>query len=146
MDSLRALNERINFADRLHLALVAAQQPTSPTAFTRAYNLRADGAAVSPHGARKWLRGEAVPTQEKILALARWLNVHAAWLRFGDPENGTYGPAGMEMLPTEHRILIQDVMSLSLPLQEIIRDFVDTMLKLGAISHDARIESSLRSR
>lgn len=146
MDSLRALNERINFADRLHLALVAAQQPTSTTAFTRAYNLRANGAAVSPHGARKWLRGEAVPTQEKILALARWLNVQAAWLRFGDPENGAYGLAGLEMLSDEHRILIQDVMSLSIPLQAIIRDFVDSMLKVGAIYHDTRMETGLRSR
>ena len=134
MDSKYAYDERINFSDRLHTALAAAGQPVSPTAFTRAYNLRADGAAVTQHGARKWLYGEAFPTQEKLLVLARWLNVNASWLRFGDAEYGEYSRAALaeEHLSSGNLTLIHDVMSLSAPLQIVVREMVDAFMRLAS--------------
>lgn len=147
MDSLAAFKERISFADRLRSALETANQPTSPTAFALAYNLRADGAKVSVHGARKWIRGEAVPTQEKILVLARWLNVHAAWLRFGEAENAAYSlaPLAESGLTNAQLALINDVISLSPPVQIVIRDMVDSFLRVAAGSDDARIERKSRT-
>lgn len=147
MDSLAALKERISFADRLRTALESAQQPTSPTAFALAYNMRAPGAKVSVHGARKWLRGEAVPTQEKILVLARWLNVHAAWLRFGDAENAAFSlvPPGEENLTTDQLTLINDIISLSAPVQTVIRDIVDSFLRIASGNEEARIERKSRT-
>ena len=131
MDSKYAYDERINFAERLHTALAAAGQPVSPTAFARAYNLRADGAAVTLHGARKWLKGEALPTQGKLLVLARWLNVNASWLRFGDAENGDYSRAALieDHLSSGNLILIHDVMALSAPLQTVVREMVDALMR-----------------
>lgn len=44
--------------------------------------------------ARKWLKGEAIPTQDKIHILARWIGVSPQWLRFGeagDPLDETMG-------------------------------------------------------
>ncbi len=142
MNSKIAVDERVEFADRLRTALTAAHQPTAPSAFVRAYNLRADGAAVTWHAARKWLRGEALPTQEKILILARWLNVHASWLRFGDAENGQYelGAIGEDALTTEQLTLINDVISLSPSAQAIIRDMVDSFLRAAAGGQEAAIE------
>ena len=35
------------------------------------------------HACRKWLLGEAIPTQEKLVVLADMLGVTAEWLRFG---------------------------------------------------------------
>ena len=75
MNPTNATNERSNFADRLRTALSAAKQPTGFSAFARAYNLRAAGATVTAHAGRKWLVGEAIPTHEKILIIAKWLNV-----------------------------------------------------------------------
>lgn len=147
MDSLAALKERIGFADRLRKALETAQEPTSPTAFALAYNMRAIGAKVSVHGARKWLRGEAVPTQEKILVLARWLNVHAAWLRFGDAGNAAFSlvTPGEENLTSDQLALINDVISLSAPVQTVIRDIVDSFLRIASGSEEARIERKSRT-
>lgn len=48
-----------------------------------ALNICADQPPVTTLAARKWLMGEAMPTQDRIQLLAEWLNVSASWLRFG---------------------------------------------------------------
>ena len=142
MDSKYAYDARSNFADRLHAALAAAGQPVSPTAFARAYNLRADGAAVTLHGARKWLKGEAFPTQGKLLVLARWLNVNATWLRFGGAEDSDYSQAALieDRLSSRNLILIHDVMSLSAPLQNVVRELVDAFMRMAGEGSEALSE------
>ena len=70
MDSKIAADERRKFSIRLEKALTDAGVGTSPMEFVRAYNARADGAAVGIHAARKWLGGEAIPTHEKIVILS----------------------------------------------------------------------------
>lgn len=131
MDSKIADDERKHFSDRLMAALIAAHQPTTPSAFTREFNLRADGAMVSVHGARKWLLGEAFPTQEKVLILARWLGINASWLRFGDAQNGQYrfDVAPPADLSPESLVLIHDVLTLPPAAQLIVRDLVDSFLR-----------------
>lgn len=131
MDSKIAFDERINFADRLTSALKGAGQSTNPSEFTRQFNLRADGAAVTVHGARKWLRGEAIPTQERIQVLATWLGVQSAWLRYGDPENGNYAVADAPKNDPSSfdLVLLRDVKSLSPSAQGIIREIVDAFMR-----------------
>jgi transcriptional regulator with XRE-family HTH domain len=76
--------ERRDFSERLQQALRSADcAPDSPTQLAREFNLRFAGRVVTVHAARKWLVGEAIPTQEKLRALAQWLGVSAEWLRFG---------------------------------------------------------------
>jgi hypothetical protein len=88
---------------------------------------------VTSHAARKWLIGEAVPTQEKILILARWLNVPAAWLRFGDADNTQYQAVAVnDTLSTEHLLLINDIRVLHPQAQGLVRDIVDSLLKLAS--------------
>lgn len=97
----------------------------------RAFKLRADGSAVTSHGARKWLVGEAIPTHEKILILARWLGVNAAWLRYGDAENVDLPVSAIPevMLSTSDLNLIKDITSLPESTQEIVRQIVDAFLR-----------------
>lgn len=52
----------------------------------REFNLRYQGAPVTAQATRKWLEGRALPSQDKIRALALWLDVSPHWLRFGEPE------------------------------------------------------------
>lgn len=130
MDSKVADEERRNFSDRLKGALLACHQPIGASDFSRAFNVRADGAAVTVHGARKWLIGESIPTQEKILILARWLNVNAAWLRFGDADNTRYNISGNTQadLSNDQLMLIHDIMLLPPAAQLIVRDIIDSFL------------------
>ncbi|MES2535777.1 MAG: hypothetical protein V4632_07870 [Pseudomonadota bacterium] len=82
---MKPLIEREEFSERLKHALRQADYaPDSPTQLAREFNIRFPGRAITVHAARKWLVGEAIPTQEKLRTLAQWLRVPAEWLRFGD--------------------------------------------------------------
>ncbi len=81
--------ERLAFSERLQQALRNADySPQSPTQLAREFNTRFSGHPVTVHAARKWLQGESIPTQEKLRALASWLDVPADWLRFGNHDTG----------------------------------------------------------
>lgn len=80
--------ERTDFSQRLLAVLASARGlGGSPTTLAREFNQIFVGNPVTVHAARKWLLGEAIPTQEKMQALARWLDVPVNWLRFGGDAN-----------------------------------------------------------
>jgi len=142
MDSKIADDERKSFSGRLIAALRDNAQSTQSSQFCREFNLRADGAAVTVHGARKWLHGESIPTQEKILILARWLNVNPAWLRFGDAENSQYIIHADDVpgLDSQQLMLIHDIMSLPPAAQLIMRDLVDSFLRHDGMQTARRLD------
>ena len=82
---MTSAEERHAFSERLRAALDdAGWKPIGATALAREFNLRNDGPPVTAHATRKWMQGEAVPVQDNLQALARWLDVPAQWLRFGE--------------------------------------------------------------
>jgi transcriptional regulator with XRE-family HTH domain len=56
----------------------------SAAVLEREFNLRWSGNPVRRQAAWKWLNGQAIPTQDKLQELARWLKVEPHLLRFGD--------------------------------------------------------------
>ncbi|MEE4250244.1 MAG: transcriptional regulator [Alcanivoracaceae bacterium] len=77
--------EKLQFSERLQQALLkAGVSAASPTALTRKFNLLSPDSAVSPLAVRRWLEGTSMPSQDKLVVLARWLKVSPEWLRFGD--------------------------------------------------------------
>lgn len=133
MDSKLVSYERLSFADRLISSLASAHEPITPSRFARAYNLRAGGAEVTSHAARKWLHGEAIPTQEKVHILASWLNVNPSWLRFGDEQSLDYSTiaTGAKTLSTKNLVLINDIVSLPPFAQDVVRDLVNSLLRVS---------------
>lgn len=81
--------QQVLFSKRFALALEIAGVRLSPTIVQSEYNKRSGQPPITSHAARKWLTGEAIPTQERIKILADWLNVTASWLRFGEEINNT---------------------------------------------------------
>lgn len=77
-------DERTAFSQRLIEALIHAGYNTGSTAVAREFNIRAGINALSIHGVRKWLKGAALPTQPKLIILAKWLNIEPQWLRYGE--------------------------------------------------------------
>lgn len=72
------------FAQRLRDCLVSTgRSATSPTHLAREFNVRYSGPSVHVLTCRKWLLGEAIPTQDKLVALAHMLGVTPEWLRYG---------------------------------------------------------------
>jgi hypothetical protein len=147
MDSKIALEERLRFSERLRSSLAKAGLSARPSDFARAFNARADGAAVTVHAARKWLGGEAIPTHEKVVILAVWLGVSAAWLRFGDQEADVMTD---EVIPessisTPSLALMNDILSLPETAQKTIRSIVDAfLLNYGSSADEPGVESEAR--
>jgi hypothetical protein len=80
-------DEKQAFTKRLKEALRKAGADSASFArVAREFNLRYGGDPVSTQAVRKWLTGGALPSQDKIRALAMWLDVGVHWLRFGDAE------------------------------------------------------------
>ncbi len=79
MDKIRA-----EFAQRLHAALERAGVPPKPAVIEREFNQRFWGKPITFHAARLWLRGETLPSHDRLLCLAEWLGVEPQLLRYGD--------------------------------------------------------------
>ena len=80
-------DEKQGFSKRLKEAMRKARVDIgSPTRIAREFNLRYHGDPVTTQAVRKWLSGKSLPSQDKIRALALWLDVLPQWLRFGEAE------------------------------------------------------------
>lgn len=125
--------EREGFSARLQQALRNGNySPDSPTQLAREFNIRFEGRPITVHAARKWLVGEAIPTQEKLRTLAHWLGVPAEWLRFGgDTEPTGEGAAAPSRFESEDVKLVADLQRLDEHHQAIAREFIRMLLRMN---------------
>lgn len=130
---MKASIEREDFSGRLQQALRNADySPDSPTQLAREFNVRFSGKAITVHAARKWLVGEAIPTQEKLRTLAQWLGVPAEWLRFGGETAPTN--AGGEVASRFESAdvkLIADLQRLDEHYRVIAREIIRMLLRIN---------------
>jgi len=110
MSSKLARPEAKTFSERFRKALADAGVPPSPTVIAHEFNLRYWGKSISLYAVRNWLLGHSLPTQDKLRALAHWLDVSPHELRFGpdadavhlvrevDPQESLMNPADRAML------------------------------------------------
>ncbi|HLA31481.1 MAG TPA: transcriptional regulator [Pseudomonas sp.] len=119
-------NARQKFAKRLHAALEHAGYEAKPAVLEREFNLRYWGKAVTLHGVRRWLRGEALPKEDKLLVLAEWLQADPRTLRFGDEVSNRINErqALYESVPRQERETIQAFLGLSTSGRKLIHDMI----------------------
>lgn len=132
---MNSSNERESFSVRLQQALKNAHySPDSPTRLAREFNIRFNGRPITVHAARKWLVGEAIPTQEKLRMIAQWLGVPAEWLRFGGAD-GADSPAehmnGMLHFESADVKLIADLQRLDEHHRLIAREFIRMLVRVN---------------
>jgi len=77
------MDAKAQFAPRLQEAMTAAGYAPRPAVLEREFNTRYWGKPMTLHGVRRWLIGETLPSQEKLVVLAEWLGVPPQELRFG---------------------------------------------------------------
>lgn len=124
-------DERERFSSRLQQTLLNARHsPDSPTELARDFNVRYPGRAITVHAARKWLVGEAIPTQDKMRVLADWLGVPIEWLRFGgnEEENASRNAARANIVDPS---LIADLQLLDEQHREIAREVIRILIRLN---------------
>jgi transcriptional regulator with XRE-family HTH domain len=123
-------NERVQFSQRLQKMLRQTHHsPDSPTELAREFNIRFSGLPITVHAARKWLVGEAIPTQDKMRALAEWLVVPADWLRFGDDAARQEPPRSFSDESPADLKLMADLKLLDEPHRQIVREVVRILIR-----------------
>lgn len=78
------MNNKLEFAQRLRDAMVAAGLEARPGVLLNQFNANYWGRSVSFQAVSRWLRGEAIPEQDKLLVLAGILKIEPEVLRFGE--------------------------------------------------------------
>jgi transcriptional regulator with XRE-family HTH domain len=131
---MKASIEREDFSGRLQQALRNADySPDSPTQLAREFNVRFAGRPITVHAARKWIVGEAIPTQEKLRTLAQWLGVPAEWLRFGGadmPPKVGQGDAALRFESDDVK-LITDLQRLDEHYRLIAREIIRMLVRIN---------------
>ncbi|MEY3264433.1 MAG: hypothetical protein RL717_1910 [Pseudomonadota bacterium] len=129
---MNSTQERLLFSERLQQALRHAEySPDSPTQLAREFNVRFEGNPVTVHAARKWLQGESIPTQEKLRALASWLDVPADWLRFGSVERDAGGEGKSNQISPRDAKLLSRLQKLDEHHRQIAEEFLRTLVRVG---------------
>ena len=123
-------SEREQFSLRLQQLLRGAHHsPDSPTELAREFNIRYPGTPITVHAARKWLIGEAIPTQDKMRTLADWLMVPIDWLRFGADASRKEVPNPAANASSVDLKLIADMQLLDEPHRQIVREVVRILIR-----------------
>ena len=78
------MDQKLEFAERLQAAMRAAGLEPRPAVLLNLFNTHYWGRSVTFQAVSRWLRGESIPGQDKLMVLAGLLNVQPEVLRFGE--------------------------------------------------------------
>ena len=126
-------NAKTLFANRLRDAMKAAGYEPRPAVLEREFNTRYWGKPMTLHGVRRWLRGETLPTHEKLLVLAEWLGVPPQLLNYGDEiqrkveQRRARWDSGIGY---QDRDLFEAFLKLPIPQRKLIREVILTFAKV----------------
>lgn len=129
------------FADRLREAMQAAGYEPKPAVLEREFNTRYWGKPMTLHGVRRWLRGETLPTHDKLLVLAEWLAVPPQKLSYGDEigrkveQRRARWDSGIGY---QDRDIFEAFLKLPVPQRKLIREVILTFSKV----HGAKPEGN----
>lgn len=129
-------SENSQFAERLAIAITAKGIKPSPTVIGNLFNQQFQGRQITPHTARNWLLGKAMPTQDKMVCLAKLLDTSPEQLRFGRSSEKTL-IADFDGLQTEIANVDQQFFRRYLALTDaqrrIVRDVVSEFTSEGVV-------------
>ena len=121
----------VEFAARLEQAMAAKSIKHSPTVLANLFNSVFDGRAVTVHTARNWILGKSLPTQDKLVVLAKLLDTSAEQLRYGRHSEKTLTLQNADGSDTEltstQQQLVRKYITLSKAQQRLISDLVDEL-------------------
>ncbi len=126
-------NAKELFAQRLREAMVAAGYEAKPAVLERGFNTRYWGKPMTLHGVRRWLRGETLPTHEKLLVLAEWLAVPPQQLNYGDEIQRKVAQRRARWdsgIGYQDRDIFEAFLKLPVPQRKLIREVILTFAKV----------------
>lgn len=126
------MTEKAEFAQRLRDAMERAGYPVRPVVLEREFNTRYWGRSVTLQGVRRWLRGEAIPSQDKLQVLSDWLGVAPEVLRFGDRVRQSVQERRQrwdEGMGYAERETLEAFLSLPAPQRKVVREVILTFAR-----------------
>lgn len=130
------MDHKLEFAERLRTAMVAAGLEPRPGVLLNIFNAHYWGRSVSFQAASRWLRGEAIPAQDKLLVIAEILKVQPETLRFGQDvgqrvqeHQRRWSRGGASY---EERELFDAFLGLPAPQRKLVREIILTFAKVHA--------------
>jgi transcriptional regulator with XRE-family HTH domain len=88
---------------------------------------------VTVQAVRRWLRGEAIPSQEKLQVLADWLKIEPHALRFGEQAAESIRAKRKqweEALDFQERETIERYLNLPIEQRKLIREVINTFAEV----------------
>jgi hypothetical protein len=125
-------NSNNKFAQRLRAAMIAAGYEAKPAVLEREFNLRYWGKPMTLHGVRRWLLGESLPKQEKVLVLAEWLQILPQELRYGvEVEKRIQQKRARwdEGIGYQEREVFEAYLNLPIAQRKVVREVIQTFAK-----------------
>ncbi|PPD50972.1 MAG: transcriptional regulator [Methylobacter sp.] len=122
------MDEKTEFSQRLRKAMLAAGYEARPGVLEKGFNSRYWGRSVTFQAVSRWLRGEAIPSQDKLQVLSEWLSVEPHALRFGEQAAESIRSKRQqwdEALDYQERETIERYLSLPVPQRKVIREVID---------------------
>lgn len=77
------MDNKLEFAHRLRDAMLAAGLEPRPSVLLNLFNTNYWGRSVTFQAVSRWLKGQAIPAQDKLTVLADLLKIEPEVLRFG---------------------------------------------------------------
>lgn len=78
------MDQKLEFAERLQRAMRTAGLEPRPGVLLALFNAHYWGRSVTFQAVSRWMRGQSIPSQDKLLVLAEILKVEPEILRFGE--------------------------------------------------------------
>ena len=78
------MDQKLEFAERLQAAMRSAGLEPRTAVLLNLFNTHYWGRSVTFQAVSRWLRGEAIPAQDKLITLAELLKIEPEVLRFGE--------------------------------------------------------------
>lgn len=107
--------------------MLAAGYDDKPAVLEREFNTRHWGKPMTLHGVRRWLRGETLPSQDKLRTLAEWLRLTPQELQFGrDPVHRVESSRNRwdADLGYQDRELFEAFLKLPVPQRKVVREVI----------------------
>jgi transcriptional regulator with XRE-family HTH domain len=131
------MDNKLEFAQRLRDAMVAAGLEARPGVLLTVFNTHYWGRSVSFQAVSRWLKGEAIPEQDKLLVLAGVLKIEPEVLRFGEGIRKSLQERKQrweEGVGYQERETFDAFLKLPAPQRKIIREVILAFAKVYAIA------------
>jgi transcriptional regulator with XRE-family HTH domain len=136
------MDEKAQFSQRLRGAIEKAGYSVRPIVLEREFNTRYWGQPITVQAVRRWLRGEAIPSQEKLQVLADWLKVEPHVLRYGEQAIKSIRAKQKrwdEGIGHQEREIFETFLALPAPQRKIAREVIEAL----AIAFSAKAQKKL---